>query len=147
MALSIYEKEFLAVLLAIEKWKHYLQGNHFIVRTYQESLKHLLEQKITTALQHKWIAKLMGLDYEIQYRKGSENQAVDALSRRRHVMVTASPQWIKDVQDSYKDDSQAQYIITSLLVNPNSVTNFSYINGVLRYKNRVYINDKSSIKD
>ncbi|KAL0446033.1 UNVERIFIED_CONTAM: putative mitochondrial protein [Sesamum latifolium] len=31
LGLSTYEKEFLALLLAVTKWKHYLQGHHFII--------------------------------------------------------------------------------------------------------------------
>lgn len=112
MALSTYEKEFLAVLMAVEKWKHYFQGSHFIIKTGQQSLKHLLEQIITSALQHKWASKLLGLDYEISYIKGVENKAADALSRKKHetdesscaTMSQVQPQWITDVQLSYKDD-------------------------------------------
>lgn len=80
--LSIYEKEFMAVLLAVQKWKHYLQGAHFIIRTDQQSIKYIMEQKVTTALQQRWISKLIGLDYEIQYKKGAENKVADALSRQ-----------------------------------------------------------------
>ncbi|KAL0420985.1 UNVERIFIED_CONTAM: Transposon Ty3-G Gag-Pol polyprotein [Sesamum latifolium] len=64
MGLSTYEKGFLALLLAITKWKHYLQGNHFIIRTDQKSLKHILDQRIDSILQQKWITKLLGLSYE-----------------------------------------------------------------------------------
>ncbi|XP_019265828.1 PREDICTED: uncharacterized protein LOC109243359 [Nicotiana attenuata] len=81
--LSTYEKEYMAVLTAVEKWRHYLQGGHFIVRTDHQSLKFLLEQKITTALQQKGLTKLLGLDYEVQYKKGTENRVADALSRRQ----------------------------------------------------------------
>lgn len=57
---SVYEKEFLAILLAVQKWRSYLVCGTFVIRTDQKSLKHLLEQKITTPLQHKYMAKLMG---------------------------------------------------------------------------------------
>lgn len=80
--LSIYEMEFLTILLAIQKLRRYVQGHHFIIRTGQQSLKFLLEHKITSTLQHKWVTKLLGLDYEIQYKQGTTNRVVDALSRR-----------------------------------------------------------------
>lgn len=66
LGLSIYEKELLALVSAVTRWRHYLEGYHFILKTDHQSLKFLLEQKITTPLQQKWLTKLMGLDNEIQ---------------------------------------------------------------------------------
>lgn len=40
---SIYEKEYMALLSAIDKWRHYFQYKHFIVLTDHHSLKYLLE--------------------------------------------------------------------------------------------------------
>ena len=49
-ALSIYEKECLAILLAIEKWRSYIQHQTFIIRIDHQSLQHLTEQRVSTRL-------------------------------------------------------------------------------------------------
>ncbi|GJS08200.1 ty3-gypsy retrotransposon protein [Tanacetum coccineum] len=43
-----------------------------------------LNQRMSTPTQLKWLPKLMGFDYEIQYKKGVENVTADALSRIQH---------------------------------------------------------------
>lgn len=69
LRLSTYEKELIALSHTVEKWRYYLQPNHFIIKTNHFSLKFLKDQWITTSLQHKGVTKLLGLSYEIQYRK------------------------------------------------------------------------------
>ncbi|GJY31336.1 putative mitochondrial protein [Tanacetum coccineum] len=79
-SMSTYEKEFLVVLMALKRWRGYLLDKHFIIKTDHFSLKYLLDQRITTPTQMKWLHKLMRYDYEVVYKKGSENDAADALS-------------------------------------------------------------------
>jgi len=50
--LSIYEKEYLAILMAIDHWRLYLITNEFIILTDQKSLIHLDDQKLSTPWQH-----------------------------------------------------------------------------------------------
>ena len=54
-SLSTYEKEFLAMLMALDKWKGYLQDRHFKIKTGHFSLKFLLDQRFTTPFQAKWL--------------------------------------------------------------------------------------------
>jgi hypothetical protein len=44
--LSIYEKEFLALIMAVERWRHYLQRQEFIILTDHKSLAYLQEQNL-----------------------------------------------------------------------------------------------------
>lgn len=67
--MSVYEKELFALVIVIQKWRPYLLGKPFVVRTDQQSLKFLLEQKIGTPFQQKWIAKLLGYDFVVKYKK------------------------------------------------------------------------------
>jgi len=60
--------------------RHYLPGLIFKVWT-DLALKHLLEQKVGTPFQQKWITKLLGFDFSVEYRSGKGNKVADALSR------------------------------------------------------------------
>jgi hypothetical protein len=80
--MSTYEKELFALVTVIQKWRPYLLGRPFVVKTDQQSLKFLLEQKVGTPFQQKWITKLLGYDFVVEYKKGVENRVADALSRK-----------------------------------------------------------------
>ncbi|KAF7802180.1 putative mitochondrial protein [Senna tora] len=79
---SVYERELMAIVFEVKKWRHYLLGHRFVIKTDKKALKFLLEQRITDPDQQKWVSKLMGYKFEIQYKPGSENRAADALSKR-----------------------------------------------------------------
>lgn len=62
--LSIYEKEFFTVIMAIDKWRQYLQRGPFVIYKDYKSLCNLEDQ------QHKAMTKLLGL-HLLQVQTGS----------------------------------------------------------------------------
>lgn len=76
LAKSVYEKEIIALALAVQHWRHYLLGCPFKVYTDHRSLKHL-QQRITTTDQQCWLAKLMGYEFEVIYKPGPENKSIN----------------------------------------------------------------------
>ena len=47
-------------------------GKPFTVRTDKKSLKYLLKQQITIPAQTRWLPKILGYDYVIEYKRGLE---------------------------------------------------------------------------
>ena len=76
-----YAREFYVITEAMAKFRHYLLGHKFIIKTDQKSLKELLEQRLQTPEQQQWLPKFLGYDFTIQYKPGKENIPADALSR------------------------------------------------------------------
>jgi len=57
-------------------------GRNFQIRTDHQSLKYFLEQPLSSPQQNKWLAKMLGYDYEIIYKKRCDNVVVDVLSHQ-----------------------------------------------------------------
>ena len=76
----LLEKEMLEILHALKKLWPYLMGRHFKVKTYHDSLKYFLEQRLSSEEQKKWVTKMLGCDFEIIYKKGKKNVVADATS-------------------------------------------------------------------
>lgn len=87
--LSAYERELLEVVFAVNKWQHYLMSLPFVIKTDEQSLKHVLEHKLSTPFQQKWLSKLVGFDYIVEYKSGKENIVADALSRTPRLQLLA----------------------------------------------------------
>ncbi|WVZ88489.1 hypothetical protein U9M48_035006 [Paspalum notatum var. saurae] len=145
LGLSAYEKEYLAILIAVEHWRHYLQLGEFLIFTDHRSLAQLSEQRLHTPWQQKVFTRLLGLQYRVIYKKGAENRAADALSRYSFptsecsALVTCEPQWIKEIVDSYHQDPQATLLLAKLAIDPAAVPHYTLSNGVLRYHGRIWI--------
>ena len=161
--LSTYETELLALATAVKKWRSYLIGRPFVVRIDHQSLKFLLEQRIATSSQQKWLAKLLGYAFVVEYKKGSDNRVADALSRHPafsfelsqfnansktscfFLLSVHDPTWLSLLKDSYLQDDTIQNIIAAIQAG-NPPRGFTFQNGLLFYKGRFYISSHCSLK-
>jgi hypothetical protein len=117
--ISIYKKEYLAILMAVAHWRSYLQLAEIVIFIDHKSLTQLNEQRLHTLWQQKVYSKLAGLQYKIIYKQRCENVAADALSRRGQSVECSSisqytPSWIQEVITGYAQDSSAQELLSKL---------------------------------
>ena len=77
----VHEKELLAIIRAVKKWKYDLIGTPFFVYTDHKTLLNFLTQKELSRRQARWMEMLSSYECKFIYVKGQDNTMADALSR------------------------------------------------------------------
>jgi hypothetical protein len=131
---SIYEKEMLAILHVVDLWCPYILGKRFQIKTDHQSLKYILEQRLSSPEKQKWVTKLFGYDYEIIYKKGKDNVVADALSRKYEdegSLFSLSfnvPDWLQVVLQEWIHDPKSLHLIQQLQSNSPVSPGYSWLN-------------------
>ena len=93
------EKELLAVVFSIDKFRSYLVDTKVIVYTDHAALKYLFNKKDAKPRLIRWILLLQEFDLEIKDKKGVENSVADHLLRMTNTN-TQDP----SINDFLRDD-------------------------------------------
>jgi hypothetical protein len=134
----------LAIMHALAKFRQYLVGARFVVKSDHNSLKYLLEQKDLNERQQKWVRKIQAYDFDIEFVKGKNNAVADALSRRPSIfsMSGMSVDWKEHLIVEYAKDQFACQLFDGKIQDDN----FRVINDLIYYKGRIFLVPGSALK-
>ncbi len=99
---DIGNRELLAVKLALEEWRHWLEGSEvpFIVWTDHKNLEYISSAKRLNSRQARWALFFGRFEFSLSYRPGSKNIKPDALSRIfDHSECLSTPECILHLRD------------------------------------------------
>jgi len=80
----VTELECLAVVLALKKFRPYIEGQEFTIVTDHASLQWLMRQQDLSGKLSRWALKIQGYKFNIVHRRGKENIVPDTLSRKEY---------------------------------------------------------------
>ncbi|RVW70740.1 Retrovirus-related Pol polyprotein from transposon 297 [Vitis vinifera] len=102
------EKELLAVVFALDKFRAYLVGSSIVVFTDHSALKYLLTKQDAKARLIRWILLLQEFNLQIRDKKGVENVVADHLSR----LVIAHDSHGLPINDDFPEESLMSIDVT-----------------------------------
>jgi hypothetical protein len=82
---TVTEKEFLSIIHAINKFRHYITGYKVFVHTDNLAIRFLMNKPVTNAKVTRWLLLLQEFNITIIDRPRSDNLVIDFLYRLIHI--------------------------------------------------------------
>jgi len=162
---DVHDKELLAIVDAYKAWRVYLEGPKHQVTVYtdHENLRFFTTSKELVRRQIRWSEELSSFNCKIVYRKGSENERADALSRRtdymkgikkeRHAILQENPDgtlgvnrlaattvgWASEFEDSLKDALTRDPTALAVATDVDQTGEWDHDDGLLLYQGLIYV--------
>jgi hypothetical protein len=152
---ATHDLELAAIVHALRKWRHYLMGKRFELRTDHNGLKYLFDQPTLNVRQTRWLEFLSEYDFDINHIKGKENKVVDALSRRVHelhdTIISMYQSDLKDrIIEAAKSDLQYKDLVAKLQQGnlQQKIEEYKLDDDeILRYRGRIYVPNYQELKN
>ncbi|KAI5057801.1 hypothetical protein GOP47_0027816, partial [Adiantum capillus-veneris] len=147
---TTHEKEMLAVVHCLRKWRHYVQDKHTKVYTDNISLKYFQTQPKLTPKQARWQDTLAEYDIEIIHKPGSTNVMPDALSRMPtlNAISSATSTLRQRILDAQKADPAVLRMLHDHISGKAAVGLFEVRDNLFYAHGKIYIpNDPELKKD
>jgi hypothetical protein len=140
----IYDKEILAIMHALTKFRQYLVGSRFVVKIDHNSLKYFLDEKDLSERQQKWVSNIQAFDFDIEYFKAKRNGVAYALSRRPRgfSMMDVCTDWKAHLLVEYSKNKFACEVMDGQVVDDR----YWVLDDIILYKDWIYSVPKSTLK-
>ena len=150
-----HEKEMLAIVRALKRFRADLLGTHFTVYTDHRTLECFQGQRDMSRRQARWQELLAEYDFKVVYVKGDENTVADALSRMPEegeetsktvaavLTVSSDPKISETIRSGYKNDPFCQRIMANL----DSFPAIKVIDGLVYIGSRLIIPRVGTIRE
>ena len=88
------EKEAMAIIEAVRKWRHFFSSRHFTLVTDQRSVAFMFDNRKRTKIKNNkiqdWLLEIASFSYSVDYRPGKDNAAPDSFTPRRNPCCSVS---------------------------------------------------------
>jgi hypothetical protein len=103
---STYDKEFYAVIQALNKWRHYLVPKEFVLYNDNHALQFVTRQEKLNQKHAKWVEYMHNFTFVSKHISGTANKFVDALSRKCLFMQEFRVKTLgfDNLKEMYRDD-------------------------------------------
>ena len=146
---SAFDRELLAIYLAIRHFRFMLEGRPFIVFTDHKPLTTALTSATErTPRQYRYLDYISQFTSDIRHIKGTENVVADTLSRFNAVDAVTRPVWsVEELVEAQKKDEQLTRLTNSKNLRPVEVSpGVRLICETSRNKNRPYVPESLRFK-
>jgi len=117
---STLDKELLAIVWSIDRFKYYLTGISFTVATDHRPLLHVATMTCENARRRRWTETLMRYNPKIKHIKGRVNSAADALSRNINAISLQSSSLMDQVRHEQQQDPETRKLMEATRKEPGT---------------------------
>ena len=153
---STIDKEAIAIVWAVTKFRTFLLARKFIVKSDHQPLKYLFNTAKVSGKIHRWRLLLGEFDFKVEYIEGKENVVADFYSRVYSITSASIYNGeicvsMEEVRDAQKTDEESKWLYKSLkhnfLFKPTSVSQLTWnlrkqlsiSEGVIIFKDKLFV--------